>query len=443
MIHQEPSWVDVSRQLDELLSKKGGTTWPSELSRRVADRLPEAGETVRLDVLYFGNDWSADNRTSSHHIATRLGSQCRLIYVECPGLRAPGGSKRDVGKIIRKLAACFRGPRDSGAGFPVVTLFQLPFHRYRAVRALNRFLVRRAVRGLVRRHGFKNPVVHMTIPHVSHLIGRVGERMAVYYCTDDYSATPGVDVEAVRAMDAEATRKSDLVLVVSETLLRAKRAANPNTHHSPHGVDAAHFAAARRPGPVPADVAGLTGPVVGYFGLVAEYMDWTMVDWLAGQRPHWQFVVIGRVAVPRDQLPVRPNLHFLGKRPYAELPAYGRRFDAAIIPSRLDHRFAQHASPLKLREYLAMGVPVVATPTPENRKFADVTALAETPEQFLAHLDRAVGRPITPDEARRRMSRVADQTWDARADTVLAAVREAYSAKGAEHAAAPTAFAFS
>src|SRR5207248_2047898 len=124
-------------------------------------RYPEAGAPDRLDVLYFGNDWSADNRTSSHHIATRLGQRCRLVYVECPGLRPPGGSKRDVGKVVRKLAACCRGPRDSGAGFPVVTLFQLPFHRFRAARALNRFLARRAVRGLVRRFGLKNPVVHM------------------------------------------------------------------------------------------------------------------------------------------------------------------------------------------------------------------------------------------------------------------------------------------
>ena len=232
--------------------------------------------------------------------------------------------------------------------------------------------------------------------------------MAVYYCVDDYSAIPGVNVEAVRAMDDEATRKSDLVFVVSETLLRAKQAANPNTRLSPHGVDARHFAAARRPGPVPADIADLNGPVVGYFGLVEEWMDWEMVDWLAGRRPHWQFVMIGRVGVPQERLPVRPNLHFLGRRPYAELPAYGRRFDAAIIPSRLDHRFAQHASPLKLREYLAMGVPVVAAATPENRKFADVADMAETRDQFLAHLDRAVGRPITPggrgtpDRPRRR-----------------------------------------
>lgn len=385
--------------------------------------------TDLLPVLYFGNDWSAENRTSSHHIAARFGSCARLVYVECPGLRAPGGSKRDVGKIFHKLAACFRGPRDSGVGFPVVTLFQLPFHRFRAARMLNRLLARRTVRSLQRKYRLHNPVLHMAVPHLSHLIGRVGEQMAVYYCVDDYSAIPGVNVEAVRAMDSEITRKADLVFVVSETLLQSKKALNPNTRLSPHGVDAAHFAAARDPGPIPADIAGLAGPIVGYFGLVEQWMDWDMVDWLAAERPKWQFVMIGRVGIPASRLPRRPNLHFLGKRPYADLPAYGRQFGAAIIPSRLDHRFAQHASPLKLREYLAMGVPVVAAATPENRKFADVTALAGTREEFLAHLDEALSRPITAAEARRRMDRVADQTWDARAESVFTSVRELYAAK--------------
>lgn len=385
---------------------------------------PAAADSEHLSIIYCGNDWSAENRTSSHHIATRLGAACRMVYVECPGMRPPSGSRRDVGRVFRKLAAWFRGTRDSGAGFPVATLIQFPFHRFGVVRWINRHLARWSLRRLARRHRLRNVVLYMTIPHTSPLIGTLGERLVVYYCTDDHASFPGVHADAVRSMDEEATRKADLVFVASETLLSAKRALNPHTVLSPHGVDAAHFASARdASGPIPPEIAELRRPVIGYFGLVERWMDWELVDWLAARRPDWQFVIVGRVAIPEGELPNRPNVHFLGKRPYADLPAYGRRFDATIIPSRLDHQFAQHASPLKLREYLAMGAPVVATATPENRKFADVIALAENRDDFLEHLTRAVATPITPAAAERRMARVADQTWDARAATVLDAIR--------------------
>lgn len=393
-------------------------------------RVPILKPDLRLPVLYFGNDWSAENRTSSHHIATRFGSMCRMIYVECPGLRAPSGSKRDVSRIIRKMATWIRGTRDSGLGFPVATLFQFPFHRFGVVRLLNRIVATWSLRVLMRRHRFRRPVLHIVPPHMAHLIGRIGERLAVYYCVDDYTAYPGVDVEMVRKMDEEATRKSDLVFVVSETLLGTKRTVNPNTFLSPHGVDSKHFARARQPGGVPNDIAELKGPIIGYFGLLERWIDFELLDWLAAERPGWQFVMIGRVAIPAAELPARSNLHFLGKKSYDELPDYGRRFDAAIIPSRLDHQFAQHASPLKLREYLAMGVPVVASATPENCKFADVVDLAENRTQFLTHLDRAVNHPINLEDAQRRMARVADQTWENRADAVLATIYARLAALG-------------
>jgi glycosyltransferase involved in cell wall biosynthesis len=220
-------------------------------------------------------------------------------------------------------------------------------------------------------------------------------------------------------MDDEMTRKADLVFVVSDTLVHAKRAINPNTHLSPHGVDASHFGLARQPGKIPADIADLKGPIIGYFGLIEEWFDMELLVWLAEQRPNWTFVLIGRIGLSSANVPTMPNILFLGKKPYADLPLYGRRFDAAIIPSNLKHRFAQHASPLKLREYLAMGVPVVATATPENQKFADAIHLAENREQFLACLDEAVSRPITAEDAKKRMERVANQTWEARTEALM------------------------
>jgi glycosyltransferase involved in cell wall biosynthesis len=370
-------------------------------------------------ILYFGNDWFAENRTSSHQIARWLAKGCRVLYVECPGLRAPKTSGRDLRKIFAKVWKFLRGPVRVGEGLRVQTLLQLPLHRFAFVRWLNARLITATLRWLTWREKVRRPVAWFMIPHLASVVGNLGERLSVYYCIDDYAALPDVNEDAVRAMDEEMTRKADAVFVASETLLPQKMRLNRRTRVSPHGVDFEHFAQAQEGRlPAPADVAGLPGPVVGFFGLIERWIDLDLVDYLAERRPQWSFVLLGRVAVPEDQLPRRPNVHFLGKRGYEELPAYGQCFDAAIIPYRLT-RQVLHANPIKLREYLAMGKPVVSVSTPEIDKYADVVEVARSPEAFLAKLDEILSRPPSAEEARRRMDRVAAESWDARLREVM------------------------
>jgi hypothetical protein len=143
-----------------------------------------------------------------------------------------------------------------------------------------------------------------------------------------------------------------------------------------------------------------------------------LVDFLAEQRPHWSFAIIGRVAVADDQVPHRPNIHYLGKRSFQDLPAYGKQFDAAIIPYRLTQQ-VMHANPIKLREYLAMGKPIVSVSTPEIDKYADVIEIAHSREEFLEKLDMVLAREPCDEDIRRRMNRVAAESWDARLTGVL------------------------
>jgi glycosyltransferase involved in cell wall biosynthesis len=374
-------------------------------------------------ILYFGNDWFAENRTSSHHIARQLAEEgFEVYYIECPGLHIPKGTGRDLKKIGSKLAKFLQGVVSVGPRLKVRTLLQIPFHRFGPIRRLNRALILATIRSLIRRERIDRPISWFVIPHLSPIVGRLGERLSVYYCTDDYASLPNVDVEVVRAMDEDLTRRADLVFVTSDTLFDSKRRLNPKTHVSPHGVDVEHFARAQDPQiAIPVDVAELPRPVVGFFGLIGGQIDLELVDWLARQRPSWTFLMIGRVAVPADQVPQSPNVRMVGKRPYSELPAYGKLFDAAIIPYR-STQFAHFANPLKLREYLAMGKPIVAVSTPEIDKFADVVAIARSSEEFLQKLDEVLARPSTPEEIRRRMDRVASLSWDARRREILEVV---------------------
>ncbi len=367
----------------------------------------------RRTILYFGNLWAAENRTSSHHVARWLASRHDVIYVECPGMRAPKATGRDLRKVLSTIRLGFSAPRPQPEGVKVLTLLQVPFHRFAWVRRLNRELIRLRARWVLRSLGARDPITWFVIPHVATVAGRLGERLVVYYCTDDYSSFPDVDSAAVREMDEELTRRADVVFVTSETLRPAKALLNPEVHVAPHGVDFEHFVRAQDPTlPVPEDVASLPRPIVGFFGLIERWIDLDTVAWLAEQRPAWTFLMIGRLAVPEAEVPRRPNVVFLGRRPYETLPAYGKTFSAALIPYHLTYQ-VMHANPLKLREYLAMGKPIVSVSTPEIDKFAAHVRIGKTREELLAHLDAAVRDGLTPAEVEAQTALASTMTWDA------------------------------
>jgi len=391
-------------------------------------------------IIYFGNDWFAENRTSSHHVARELAKRHRIVYVECPGLRAPKSSSRDFRKIFRifmKLWRFVRGGTIIDANVTVLTLPQIPLHRFGVIRALNHTISRLALRLFMFGHGIHRPISWFIAPHVAHLCGTLGEQLAVYYCVDDFAAFPGVDAEWIQRMDDELTRRADLVFVASDTLLAKKRAINACTYPSPHGVDIDHFSAANRGNePIPDDIASLARPIVGFFGLIENWIDLDIVAYLAKARPHYSFVMVGRVAVPKHDLPRLANLYFLGRRPYETLPDYGRGFDCCLIPYRLT-RQVLHANPLKLREYLAMGKPVVTVSTPEIDQFADVVAIARSPTEFLEKLDRVLATSPSAAAAARRIERVASQSWEMCVAAAWARVAAAIDARRSRHPEKP------
>ena len=317
-------------------------------------------------------------------------------------------------------------------GLSVLTLMQIPLHRSAIVRWFNARLILWSVRWLMWRHRIRRPITWFVAPHVASLIGRLGESLSVYYVTDDHASMPGVDRDSMRAMDERLTRQADLVFVASDTLLDRKLALNPNTHYSPHGVDVEHFGRASDPaGRVPDDIRELPQPIIGFFGLIERWIDLELVRYLAEQRPRWTFLMIGRVAVPPEQVPALPNLHFIGRRTYEELPEYGRQFAAAILPFALTQE-AWHANPLKLLEYLAMGKPAVSVAIPAAEKLSDVMEIAGSREEFLARLDQIVAQPERRESVQRRLDRASAASWDTRVAEVLKLVHSTMEQRSAE-----------
>ena len=390
--------------------------------------------TVKIDmnsqptILYFGNDWSAENRTSSHHIARRLIKHYRVIYVECPGLRAPKGNARDIKKIFSKLSKCLGRPRPIDERSYVYTLFQIPFHRFALIRKLNRWLIVRSLRSLCRKLKIQQPILWFVLPHLAMVLGRLDESFAVYYCTDDYSSMPGVNRDMIQEMDHQMTEKCDVVFCSAQPLVDSKKMFADKVHLSRHGVDFDHFHQVQSASLVIAkDVASLKHPVIGFFGLMENWVDLGMVRYAAQKRPDWTFLMIGRLAVEHNPCQGLANVHFIGSRPYEVLPSYAKVFDAAVIPC-VTNELIYNFNPLKLREYLAMGKPIVSTAYPEVEVFKDIVEIAHSKEEFVEKIEHAL-KTDNPEKMRMRIDSVRDWSWDHRFEDVISTVNKYFEKK--------------
>ncbi len=364
-------------------------------------------------VVYFGNDWFAENRTSSHHIARRLAKLVPVLYVETPGIRAPQATGRDLRKIWKKLRTTFEPPRQIGDQFFLATTPQIPFRKLPFVSALNRGLGVLLTRRAMRKVGSRRWISWFVVPHPEALARHLGEDLTVYYCTDDYAAFPGMDAQRIQAADDRLSRRADVLFVASPALVDAKRKLNGNVFFSPHGVDFDLFSKATDAGTEPApETRSLPHPVIGYFGVLGDWIDYDLVVWLARQRPQWTFLFVGYSSGDVGALRECPNVVLAGAKPYEELPRWAHAFDVAIYPNRLT-RQTKHANPLKIREYLATGKPIVSITTPVTIQFKDLILLADNREDYLAAIERALTED-TLEKREARMKAVAATSWDAR-----------------------------
>ena len=376
-----------------------------------------------LEIIYFGNDWFAENKTSSHHIAEQLAKHHRVLYVECPGLRAPKSNVRDLKKLFRKLRQGFTKPTFITPNLAVCTLLQIPLHRFALVRWLNRKITYALIKHKFKSFKISQPILWFVIPHLPHLAQNLKHRLSVYYCIDDYSAMPGVNPVEVKKMDEQMTKTANLVFAASEEIFKTKKQINHNTYLSEHGVDFDHFSRVYR-GDVDLalEMKSLPSPVIGFFGLIEEWIDLSLIEHIAKQKPGWQIVLIGRCAVNNPSCFSYKNIHYLGCKAFADLPSYASAFDVAILPYKLT-RQVMHCNPIKLREYLATGKPVVSVRFPEAERYKDVVLIADNQQEFINQLERALTQD-TNQARQKRINSVKSQTWEARVTNVLIIVNE-------------------
>ena len=372
-------------------------------------------------VILSSDDWGW--KTSKYQLSVRFSRRNRVLFVSSIGFRPPTASRSDAGRMLRKLAAFFRGPRKVQDNVWVLTPLVVPFGRGRAVRGLNRLLFRLQYAAALRILRLRSPYLFVFSPNWRAYVPGLRRRKLIYYCVDEQSGFKGVDGDLFRKWDEDLTRQADHVFCSAHALWSSKQKLNPATHYMPHGVNWRHFAGAvtgEGTRPIP-ELEGIDGPILLFFGHISyDWVDTELVRWLAGQRPEWHIVLAGRSAVDEAEFAACPNVHLLGEREYDELPSLCASASVGIIPF-VESPLTAACNPLKLYEYLAAGLPVVSTEIPEVRRAPGAARVAATPAAFLRACEDALRidrRKYGPEAS----ASVREHDWDRRVEKIYSLV---------------------
>jgi glycosyltransferase involved in cell wall biosynthesis len=387
-----------------------------------------AGATADGVVCFAAVDWWYHNRGHSEcQIMRRLARRMPVLWVNSIGMRlpTPGRTELTLARYARKLRSTFQGLRRDPCGLWVYSPLFVP--RYSsAVVELNGWLVDRQVRWLCRRIGIHRPSAFVTLPTSCAAAERGSYVRTVFNRSDAFSEFPEVDSRLIAGLEARLLACADDVLYVSEALFQRERGRVRRAHLLDHGVDFEHFAAARGPtGPThtaPPAISELPRPLIGFYGALDDYtIDLDLMIRVARAFPKATLLVIGPKAMEIGRLLAEPNVRYLGPLPYEELPSYAAHFDVGIMPW-LRNEWIRSCNPIKLKEYLALGFPIVSTRFPQLARHAQLVHAADDPDAFVAAVGAALATP-DPVAAERRRASVREASWDVLADEVGALLR--------------------
>lgn len=382
----------------------------------------DPSQVGRTPLLVFADDWGR-HPSSCQHLIGRLLDDRRVVWVNTIGTRTPRLDRETMSRAGEKIAQWFSPKRGretaggDGSAHPNLTVlnprmwpsFGSPF-----ARRLNRWLLRRQL--VAELAGLPEPPIAIAIPPiVADLVGLLPVRRWVYYRVDDFAEWPGLDGRAMRLMEDQLMRRADQIIAVSETRQSHPRLAGRPVPLLTHGVDLEHW----RPGPdgrdedQPAWLSSLEPPLIVFWGVVDRRMDVSFLKRLAENLNRGTIVLLGPSNNPDPSILSLPRVVARPPVPYGELPEVARTASVLVMPYA-DLPVTRAMQPLKLKEYLATGKPVVARSLPSNLPWANCLDSADDPEEFALAVEARLEMGL-PESQRLARKRLASEGWATKA----------------------------
>jgi glycosyltransferase involved in cell wall biosynthesis len=379
-----------------------------------------------FNILCFGGQqWEYPG--FQQEVMRHLSAHNRVLYVNALGLRKTSFKLKNANVYFAKLKKLFGGARKVSGTVRVFNPFFLPVLYNDYMDKVNTVLLRGQFRNLLRDLNFKDYLLWAGTPTMVPFLGLFQPRLLIYNPVDRVCAFSFVDRAGVQKYERAIASAADLIITTADAIKEDMAYYNKNCEVVSHGVSFEHFNRAMQDLQIPEDLKGVKKPVIGFFGLLNERVDLELVRKVALQYSNATVLFVGKANADLSLFRNMANVSVLGFREFDILPAYLRVFDVCIIPFHLSE-LVEAIDPIKLREYLCAGKPVVTTNFREARKFADLIYIGRNHSEFV----EAVGHALMehdPNLVQKRISAVRHDDWPSKISLISSLVLHTLGAK--------------
>lgn len=369
-------------------------------------------------VCIGGEDWWYHNRGHfDFQIMRRLARRWPVLFVNSLGVRMPSlkDNKLFAERIRRKALSLARGVVHVENGFWVYSPLMIPGPTGQRI---SNWALAPQIRLAAARAGILRPLLWVHCPAGAALADAMASAAVVMQRTDRFEAFPEADPSVVTRQIARLKQRADLVVYAAPHLMREESGEVRRQLLVTHGVDADRFIAAGIAAADPPDVAHLPRPRVGFVGGIdAHTFDPPLFLEVARRLADVSFIMVGGCSLAEGWCPL-PNVTFLGRKPYDEVASYMAAADCLVMPWN-ESDWIRACNPVKLKEYLAVGRPVVTTDFAALDGWRDLVRTARGADEFGAAIRASLARP---HDCVAQRARVASESWDSKADLVAAAL---------------------
>lgn len=359
------------------------------------------------NIIVFGEDF-ARHPHALEHLLRPLFECNRFLWVETIGLRAPRLSLYDLKRIFFKFTNWFfpssvKTQKNIPPNISILSPFMIPYNKYGFIRKFNQWNVNREIKKSIKLLDMKNIISIASVPNACDYIGFFNERLKIYYCVDEFSLWPGLDYTLVKTLEEQLISKVDLIIATSTSLSQSKTVNGVPCPMITHGVEFEHFNIGTKTiNHVPIKLC--------YFGLFDERTDQSLLLQIVKEISFCELNIIGDVVCDTTKLNNNIRIKFHGKVSYKELPFAIKPMDIFLLPYK-KNQLTNNINPLKLKEYLSTGRPVIAIDLPEVVKMKEYLYLAQDASEFIKIINNISNNSIKLNPEKTLQYVQANETW--------------------------------